>query len=306
MKELESFCPINNSCNWNFLYYSKKYQLPIYHCKTCNLKAQYPQPNNLESLYTEEYYTKQANYSYMDERSLIPFHSYTWDCRLNIIENIWKKYFGVYNKLKILEVGSSFGGFLSRAKRRGHYVQGIEISQYSSNYANQIGIPTFQGILEDFPKPNQPYQIAVLSEVLEHLPHPKNALDTISEILDSSSLIVIQTANFEGWQAIKENENYHYFLPGHLFYYSESNLIQALKIRNFTHFIKFYGSDVSLISKLKKMRGNFHNMKDYIGWIRASLYHFKSKFKWKGKPLTSGFVLYGLRGVSVTNLEREE
>ncbi len=293
-------CPIHStSCNWVFLYHSKykDFHLPIYRCTVCGLQSQYPPPRQWRELYNEAYYSGNADYSYVDERKLFSYHCFTWDSRLKILESVWKKNFPQkeFKNLHFLEIGSGFGGFLSRAKLKGHRVQGIEVSTHSCTYANQNGIPTFLGTLEESPFPHEFFDIIVLSEVLEHLPNPKISLDKIVSLLKKNSILVIQTANFEGWQYEREKASYHYYLPGHLFYYTETLLKHALERRGIQEFRIFYGSDVSLISKLRKIRGSFQKLSDYRKWYSVVSYHLQSKFRKNGKPLTCGFVLYGIQ-----------
>lgn len=287
----KEICPINKNCNFHFLYNStfKDYNLPIFQCKTCGLQKLYPRPSQLEELYQEDYYHGKAKFAYTDERNKFKYHSHVWNSRLKLI----RKYKSIGS---ILEVGSSFGGFLTRAKVFGYQIQGIELSEYSCNYANSMGIPTFHGDLESSPFENESFDIIVLNEVIEHLPNPKLSLDRLVNLLKPKGLIIIQTANFEGWQAKDELSNYHYYLPGHLFYYNESIFRKAFLQRNIDKIKVFYGSDISLYSKLMKSRGNFKTLKDYLGWFKTILYHFKSKIKWKSDPLTSGFVIYGFKG----------
>lgn len=299
-RDIKKDCPLDGNCEFQFLYNSihSEYNLPIYRCNTCKIQRLYPIPANTDEYYQEDYYTGRSEYSYIDERSVYKYHSYVWDSRLSLIEKYYKKYGSNNKKLRLLEVGSSFGGFLSRAKIQGWEVQGIEISEYSSSYANQNEIPTYTGSIEDSGFVAGSFDAIVLSEVIEHLPNPKSSFDRLAELLSNGGILVLQTANFSGWQARSEGASYHYYLPGHLFYYSESNLISILKMRGFTKFISFYGSDVSLISKLRKMRGSFQSLLDYRKWIPTTLYHIRSKVKWKGHPLTSGYVLYSFKGGS--------
>lgn len=286
-----SICPVEKKCSFQFLYKSKynHYNLPIYKCETCGLQKTYPRPKQVEDLYQEDYYKGKADYSYTDERKELKFHSYVWDSRLALIQK--RNPSG-----NLLEVGSSFGGFLSRAKSLGYKVQGVEISKYSSEYANQNGISTVCGELLKTNLPPNFYDVIVLNEVIEHLPNPKESLNLLTSLLKKNGLLILQTANFEGWQAKTQKENYHYYLPGHFFYYSESILKEALSIRGISHFEIFYGSDISLVSKLLKSRGKFKSLLDYLNWFKTIYYHLKSKIKWKGFPLTSGFVLYAYKG----------
>ncbi|GBF49280.1 methyltransferase/methylase [Leptospira ryugenii] len=287
--DLQKECPISTSspCDWKFLYLSTgQYKdLSIYQCRTCGLQSQFPRQIQ-NTLYDENYYKGKAEYSYHDERQTERYHRYVWKAR---IENIFK-----HKSLPIhfLDVGSSFGGFLQQAKDMGCTVQGVEISSYAATYSQDRGIPTFCGTLIDAKFPDHSFDVITMVEVIEHLEQPNLHFAELSRIVKPGGLLLLQTANFEGWQAIREGSSYHYYMPGHVYYYSESNLKKILTQHGFTHFISYFGVDFSLFAKLKKSRGNFKKISDYFQWIRISWYHLKSKWKKNGRPLTSSFVLY--------------
>ncbi|MCE9499887.1 MAG: class I SAM-dependent methyltransferase [Leptospira sp.] len=290
-EELKSECPLDGKCSWKFKFNSafNSYGLPVYECGSCGLQSVHPKKNiDYDTLYGKEYYSGEADFSYKDERKTEKFDSYVWDARLRNI----KKYKKSGN---FLDVGSSFGGFLNRAKIEGFNPYGIEISKYSSGHANQSGIPTFQGNFLDSNYPENFFDVITLIEVIEHLEQPKEVFRKLSSILKKDGLLVLQTADFEGLQARKAGPNYHYYLPGHLYYYSLSNLKSILSKNGFSRFIPYFGVDFPLSAKLLKSRGNFKNLKDYLKWFTISLYHFKSKIRIKDTRLTSSLVLYAFK-----------
>ncbi len=114
-------------------------------------------------------------------------------------------------------------------------------------------------------------------------------------MLESGGVAVIQTADMEAWQSLNAGEKYHYYLPGHLSYFSEKNLTGLLLRTGFRKVKVFRPVDFPLYSKLLKSRGSFKKITDYRKWIQISLYHFMGHFKRKGKPLTSSMVIYAFK-----------
>jgi len=283
-------CPLDGNCDWEFLYYStyKNYNLPIYKCTKCNLQTIFPKPEQFNSLYNEEYYSGKSDYSYKDERKTELSHSYVWDARLRNI----RKFVKTGN---FLDVGSSFGGFLERARKFGFRPFGIEISPYSAEFCRKRNIETFQGEFLDSVYPENFFDVITMIEVIEHLDRPNEVFQKLYSLLKKGGLLVIQTANFEGYQAASAKSSYHYYLPGHLYYYSETNLKKILTKNGFTEYHSYFGVDFPLLAKLKKSRGNFSKLTDYLKWFTIAFYHFKSKLKYKGIRLTSSFVLYALK-----------
>lgn len=236
-------------------------------------------------MYNSGYYSGASNYYYHDERKQEVYESFVWDAR---IRNI-KKF---VPKGNFLDIGSSFGGFLNRAKMAGFEAFGIEISEYSAQYANERGIRTYNGSLIEADFPEEFFDVITLVEVIEHLEKPDLIFPKLFKILKPGGLLLIQTANFDGMQAITEGPKYHYYLPGHLYYYSLSNLKKILTQNGFKSFHVYHGVDFPLYAKLFKSMGGFRSWKDYFKWFKISYYHIKSKL-FKGS--TSSMVLYAFK-----------
>lgn len=284
-----SECPLDGDCAWEPLYTSSfgGFQLPIRICKTCGLQAQFPRPEP-ESLYTEEYYTGKQDFSYRDERDTEKFDRYVWFARLR---NIMK----FKSSGNFLDIGCSFGGFLECAREKGFVPYGVEISPFAAGKAEARGFKVWQGQFLDADLPENFFDVITLVEVIEHLEDPKRVFDKLTRILRPGGLLLLQTANFEGWQAVEAGSSYHYYLPGHVYYYSSGLLRKILANRGFEKQITYLGVDFPLYAKFLKSRGTFKGWKDYLKWFRIAIYHFKSKLSRKGRPLTSSMVLYSLK-----------
>lgn len=291
-QEIKESCPLKKeNCRWHFLYHSdyRSYNLPVYRCESCGIQTLIPKPEqDLEEMYSENYYLGKSEYAYKDERRTEKYDAYVWDARLRNIQRFQKTG-------NFLDVGCAFGGFLTRAKVFGFQPFGIEVSPYSAGFARERGLEVVQGnFLDSVSKFSDDFfQVITLIEVIEHLPDPDQVFDELTRILAPGGLLILQTANFEGKQAREEGKSYHYYLPGHIYYYSESNLKSILELRKFDKFIPYLGVDFPLLAKLQKSRGSFQSWKDYFRWWRIALYHWKSKL-FAGS--TSSMVLYAFKG----------
>ena len=286
-KKIDEVCPVcNTSDHWSFQYHSEfnQFHLPIYRCEQCGLQTQFPKPNTNE-MYDENYYSGKSDYSYIDERKLEKYHNYVWDAR---IRNIQKFVPGG----NFLDVGSSFGGFLSRARKFGFQPYGVEVSEYSSNHSRSNGIETFTGNYLDNPFPTHFFDVITLIEVIEHMENPREVFRKFSDQMKSGGMLLLQTANFEGKQALEEGKKYHYYLPGHIYYYSLSNLKKILKEFGFSRTKDYLGVDFPLSAKLLKSRGNSQTLWDYRRWLTIISYHMKSKIL---PGSTSSMVVYAFK-----------
>ena len=294
-------CPVCNSANVCFKYHTNPFSLSIYECKACHSQFQYPTPRNADQFYTQGYYEGSKTFSYQDERRDEHFQNFVHRARLKTI----RRYVA---DGKFLDVGCAFGAF-SRAAAQNFEAYGLDVSRYAVSEGNTIckqfksGVRLFQGDLCHLPQKNPAKQIfrkgsfavIALIEVAEHLKNPRDDFKSAYELLKANGLLIIQTANFEGLQAIKAGRHYHYYLPGHLVYFTATGLKNLLKEIGFTRFIEHTPTDFSLTAKWRKARAQYHYFWNIRRFIKMSWYHCISKFKWKGRPLTSSYVLYAFK-----------
>lgn len=271
------------------LYRIQRFQpaLDIWQCSDCRLQENRTRPDDLEQLYEEGYYTGEANYIYEDERKQERANDQVWQERLKTI--------GRFNPPPgdFLDVGCSFGGFVEAATRAGYNSCGLDISAYAIEEGRAAGRNLIHGQVALNTFEENSFDVITLVEVMEHLPDPQLTAQSLFRWLKPGGLLLIQTANFAGWQAKREGSNYHYYLPGHLYYYDSRNLKSLLKSQGFQRFKLFRPVDFPLSAKLRKMRllsssGNTEIKKRF----RTSIYHLKGRIALGSFALTSSMVLY--------------
>lgn len=283
------FCDSNSYKKFEIKKFSRPFE--IWECPSCGLLFQNPLPcsSELEAYYQEGYYTGKNEFAYQDERKNFKYSSYVWKAR---IKRLQKNLRTKLKDKKILDIGCSFGGLLQNAKEMGLHPYGIEISDFSRKYVQkQFQIPVYKTLKEAKFQDNF-FDAVTMIELIEHLDQPCDVLSECFRILKKGGLLLIQTANMQGQQAIKAKENYHYFLPGHLYYFSRKNLRQKLLEIGFTHVRFFHPVEFGLLPKLRKSRGNFHSIKDFLNWIKIISYHLKSFVHFGEYCLTSSMVVY--------------
>ena len=104
---------------------------------------------------------------------------------------------------KVLDVGCSFGYYLSRLKELGWEVQGIEMNTKAAAFAqeNLGSAHIHQGILEKSNFPDRHFQCINMSMVLEHTFSPSEFLKEAHRILDDNGKIIISVPNFSGFES---------------------------------------------------------------------------------------------------------
>ena len=285
------YCPLCFSKNICRHYNIKRadYVFDTDRCSDCGFIFMNPKYSDsfIESFYTDKYYAESAGYSYFDERKTEKYCAYVWESR---IKNI-RKY---VKKGKFLDIGCSFGLFLKYASKY-FETYGIELSRYSSEYAMKYSNSKIENVSWDKFSSNIKYNCISMIEVIEHVSSPGELISKVYDMLEPGGVAVIQTADMEAHQALDGAENYHYYLPGHLSYFSEKNISDILLRTGFKKIKVFRPVDFPLYAKLLKSRGDFKKISDYRKWIQTSLYHFKGYFRRKGKPLTSSMVIYAFK-----------
>lgn len=268
----------------------------ISRCPNCTLEKQNPLPENANDYYNADYYEGRAEYSYRDERTRLNFDRFVWEARLKNIGRF------IPAPADFLDVGCAFGGFALEAQRAGYRARGMDVSKYAINAAQKTGLELIQGDLCDTLDhlPAASVDIITLVEVFEHLRDPLRAMENIRRLLRPGGLLVIQTANFCGRQARRAGKDYHYYLPGHLFYYSTVSLRCLFGRFGFGGAVFYRGVDFGVLPKLRKSRGDFTRLRDYFRWFRIVSYHYRSKIAFGDFALTSSMTAYAFKSKAMT------
>jgi len=303
MKNKAPTCPVCGSAGVAHKYQIERHNFSVHACTECGSQFRYPPPKNANAFYDAGYYTGTAHFSYQDERAWERYHNYVHFARLKTI----RKVIGTL-PMKLLDVGCAFGAFARAAAHFGE-AYGLDVSKFAVQEGNKLSAQAgstaqlFAGDLTRLPRSVQAKKIfrpnnfsaITLIEVAEHLAEPRPAMAAAYKLLAPGGVLVIQTANFEGWQALNAGPQYHYYLPGHLTYFTATGLRRMLSEIGFHDFREFFPTDFPLWAKWRKAWGEVKRARDLLRFYRMSVYHVKSKFKRGGRPLTSSYVLYALK-----------
>ncbi|MCR9144290.1 MAG: class I SAM-dependent methyltransferase [bacterium] len=286
----ESPCPVCGGAPL-FLYTIDRFEQPfdILRCPDCKLQMQAAIPADASDLYDEGYYTGRSEYSYRDERRQRRFDRYVLDARLRTIA----KYRPA--PADFVDVGAAFGGFVEAAADAGYRARGLDVSEYAAADARSRDLDVRAGELEPGVFETQSVDVLTMIEVFEHLTEPRRAMQALRECMRPGGLVIVQTANYRGAQARNAGSDYHYYLPGHFYYYSSDNLRRLFAEFGFSRVKIFRPVDFGLLAKLKKSRGGFTRPRDYLRWLRIAWYHWKGMLHFGEYALTSSMVMYAWR-----------
>lgn len=285
-------CPLCSREDIKTAYTISRFKDPfsVSRCAGCRFMFMNPRFTDeyIAGLYKEEYYTGAADYTYYDERESEKYSAYVWDARLRVI----RKFASGGN---ILDIGCSFGGFLKRASEY-FTPYGIELSEYSGSAAKKLFKNNIHiGTLYDHPFEPEMFSAVTMIEVVEHIADPGTAFSGICRLIRPGGILAVQTANMNGLQARLLKDKYAYFMPGHLSYFTASNLKSSLLMAGFSKVIFFYPVEFGLMPKLLKSRMNSSGLAGYLKWPRISFYHLAGKIAAEDFAVMSSMVVYAVK-----------
>lgn len=125
---------------------------------------------------------------------------------------------------KILDIGSHRGGYSIFFAKAGFHVTGLEPSadrvatSTAAGSLHKVNIHFMQGDARSMPFPDESFDIILLSNVIEHIPHTEKLLREIHRVMRKKALLYIQFPPFKG---IFGGHIYGKFLPLPLHYLPE-------------------------------------------------------------------------------------
>ena len=135
---------------------------------------------------------------------------------------------------RIVEVGSSHGGFVALMHWAGFDATGLELSPWLADIAREtFDVPTRLGTIEQQAIEPQSLDAVVLMDVLEHLPDPAGTIEHCLSLLKPDGLVLIQCPEYPEDKTFEkmlaEHDEFIRYLngPEHLHLFSK-NSIQVL------------------------------------------------------------------------------
>jgi SAM-dependent methyltransferase len=190
-----------------------------------------PEPDELKNLY-ETYYNfsgeKETLYTRLRERFLFsPLY------RLLMALDGDISFHGTRGSGRLLDLGCNEGRGLVFYRRNGLEAEGLELNERAAEEARKRGFRVYTGSLDEF-EPLEPYDVVVLSNVLEHSLAPHDMLGHVARVLKPGGEVWISCPNVESWQRSFFGSywiNWH--IPFHIVHLSKDTLARLLRESGF-------------------------------------------------------------------------
>ena len=188
-------------------------------CSNCNYVFDNPRPV-LDDIVT--YYSKNDKYdNWIND---IVDREYLWKRRLKKLKN----YDAASGSL--LDVGAGIGQFMHVASDTFSEVCGTEVSASAISIAKErYGFDLYKGVIEDIDFGGKKFDVITLFHVLEHVPNPRDTLESCYKNLAVNGIVVVAVPN--DLQNIKNKIKYLLTLTG---------------IKTYTNFNKYMLPEIKL------------------------------------------------------------
>jgi 2-polyprenyl-3-methyl-5-hydroxy-6-metoxy-1,4-benzoquinol methylase/Zn ribbon nucleic-acid-binding protein len=223
-------CPVCNSNRIEKFWAMQGYKLA--RCKKCGMAWDSFPPENLESVYTKNYFVNEnpkGGYANYFEGMNINKRTF-----LERVTRINKK---VIKKERMLDIGSALGDSLTEAKKLGwREVHGVELSEYAAKESKKRGLKIKIGTLKSAKYPSNYFDAVTLQDVIEHVKDPANDMKEIFRVLKPGGFVFIVTPDIGGlWAKLLGPLWYHYKPGEHIMYFSQATLKKILGDSKFKH-----------------------------------------------------------------------
>lgn len=199
----------------------------IRQCGRCGLEQTHPVPSvtELKSLYETHYNFPTLSrdsaraYATRRERFLM---SPLYQLMLAVDGDI--SFHAERGSGRLLDIGCNEGRGLTLYRRNGFAPEGLELNSHAAAAARARGFVVHEANLHDF-KPAEPYDRAVLSNVLEHALDPREMLEDVHRILKPGGEVWISLPNSRSWlRKLLGRSWINWHVPFHVTHFSADRL----------------------------------------------------------------------------------
>jgi 2-polyprenyl-3-methyl-5-hydroxy-6-metoxy-1,4-benzoquinol methylase len=139
---------------------------------------------------------------------------------------------------RILDVGCATGDFLKVAKDFGYSVEGLELSRWSSNIAQERGFKIHRKSLKSLAsKYSERYDAITLWGVIEHFENPIEEMNYLNHLLKPGGYLILWTGDVNGLMSKILGRKWWYWQGQHIQYFTHKSLNYLAQKNGFKHVI---------------------------------------------------------------------
>jgi SAM-dependent methyltransferase len=172
---------------------------------------------------------------------------------------------------RALDIGSGFGFYTQALRKAGYRTVSINPGQYENEvFRNLNGDEPLAVMFEQY-EPSEPFGVVMMSQVLEHLLNPDNAIGKVADLLAPGGVLACAVPNYDSFlvKLLGTRDNACLWVPEHVNYFTESGL-KALVERNGFKVVKveqITRIPFNALSKRLRLKGQSAAVVD--GWVKS-------------------------------------
>ena len=133
----------------------------------------------------------------------------------------------------VLEIGSYYGVLGNVIKPHVKNYTGLELSKHAAEYSKKnFKLNVISESLNKFLEQNVLFDVIIMSDVIEHLDDPFITLNLIEKNLNPNGILIFTTFNMDAFVPRIMGRKYHWIMPMHKFYFSNTTLRYFLNKNN--------------------------------------------------------------------------
>ncbi len=203
-------------------------------CSRCELEQMFPVPTPGE---LKRFY--ESHYNFGGEKNTVYTNLREWFFA-SFLYRLWIRldgdtsFHGVTGMGRLLDIGCNEGRGLKIYEQNGFHVEGCELNEMAAEVARDRGFTVYTHSLGDF-RISVPYDVAVLSNVLEHAPDPRQMLLDANRILSPNGQVWISCPNNQSWlRKVFGRYWINWHVPFHISQFSPQTVRTLLEQTGFT------------------------------------------------------------------------
>ncbi|MBI3506775.1 MAG: class I SAM-dependent methyltransferase [Proteobacteria bacterium] len=202
-------------------------------CAACGGRQTFPRPDAfaLKGLYERWYnYGGKTDASYATAREAFLFSPFY---RLMLAVDGDVSFHLARGTGRLIDIGCNEGRGLALYRANGFAAEGLELNRHAAAAARERGFTVHETWIEDF-TPSAPYDVAVLSNVLEHASDPRLMLRHVKRILRPGGEVWISLPNAESALAALAGPDWiNWHVPFHIVHFTRVRLTRLLEEEGF-------------------------------------------------------------------------
>lgn len=205
----------------------------IWRCVDCGFEQTCPLPTQAEL--TELYTT---HYNFGGQRASLYSRLREWFL-FSFVNRLWVRLDGdvAFHRRRgtgrLLDIGCNEGRGLRIHAANGFRAEGLELNKKAAQVARDAGFKVQTCLLEDF-HPDEPFDVAVLSNVLEHSLEPRRMLRDVHRVLAPGGQVWISCPNSESWlRRVFGRSWINWHVPFHISHFSAKTMCRLLEQTGF-------------------------------------------------------------------------